>query len=390
MKIIGLLREFYTENRGKAITLMLVFAASIFFLVYVSGAWMYQTDEIQELHQAAAEADYSWAFNGYDGIENRNLIEKIQTFDAVDFVAYWQESSWCIEEHDTNMNMMWISQEQYARDPLPISEGTVRMDHSASEIYVVDTTGQYGPGDCLKMTSVDGSQTVTVKVCASIAPESRYLGFTSAAQTIEVEDLFVDTSMIGFYMVGGDCSLINDWFYYRNCLVYYCNDATEQSRQEVREFLVEKGYYSPVEEIIQNSWNQLLPTLKQTMTLPVICMGIAIFAFWVMEVLFLHRKKTVYALMMLCGAKRSTLIGISTFGMVLITLPGIVFGACFMRNIAFFQERWRNIFSEILITRAMYMGLSGVLLAVVVIGMLTAWMELRRTTPIEEYRRTGL
>lgn len=256
----------------------------------------------------------------------------------------------------------------------------------------------FRPGQMIDLTLLDllGEPLLTVeaKVIGNDTTPTVGLTLQSQAQEINAYMLFQRVHNILFiresdYTRLADSSLLD---YPNNFLVIFREDATDEEKQQVLDFLDQRGFYQSFETIRQNSEATLSQQLRQDMPRPLSMLLVSAFAMIAVSVLLTQKQMRDYQVYFLVGYSRRKCFW-NTF--VAIFVLGIVAGGVNLLYLLYQQfsvvvfSTFSNALSD---PTYLVMGSSAwyILLFVVVSALLSTLIPfamLRKRSSIELYRR---
>lgn len=407
MKRLALLFEFYRKNLVAVVLLLVIMIASLFYFVNFLGLVGYHTYPMQLMEQLGQQDGiYFMAADSMEDIMTSHTTAynefRTQDFSAVKAVVSPGNAKAsvknvpvvnvvvCNEDYIQEFNFVdhgqWFSSAEGDPDsPLEIVVGGLSM-------------AGFRPGQMIDLTLLDlwGEPLLTVeaKVIGNDTTPTVGLSLQSQAQEINAYMLFQRVHNILFiresdYTRLADSSLLD---YPNNFLVIFREDATDEEKQQVLDFLDQRGFYQSFETIRQNSEATLSQQLRQDMPRPLSMLLVSAFAMIAVSVLLTQKQMRDYQVYFLVGYSRRKCFW-NTF--VAIFVLGIVAGGVNLLYLLYQQfsvvvfSTFSNALSD---PTYLVMGSSAwyILLFVVVSALLSTLIPfamLRKRSSIELYRR---
>ena len=181
--------------------------------------------------------------------------------------------------------------------------------------------------------------------------------------------------------------LVEEGGYHQNCLVKLHADAAPEQVAQVEEYLISKGSFITSEELLQNTDRAIAAEMRRNLPLPLFLLVVSFVSLLSVSMLLVQKTLPEHGVYRLCGCSRQ-----ESFSMLLlgISLMGLVGGALVMEYVALCPwltaRGWIIQENSILDARLLpwiasctliYWGMQG----------LVCWLQMRKSTPVEHYRR---
>lgn len=181
--------------------------------------------------------------------------------------------------------------------------------------------------------------------------------------------------------------LVEEGGYHQNCLVKLHADATSEQVAQVEEYLISRGSFITSEELLQNTDRAITAEMRRNLPLPLFLLVVSFVSLLSVSMLLVQKTLPEHAVYRLCGCSRQ-----ESFSMLLlgISLMGLVGGALVMEYVALCPwltaQGWIIQENSILDARLLPWIASFTL---IYSGMpvLLCWLQMRKSTPVEHYRR---
>ncbi len=386
MKTIHLLKEFFSGHILKLAVLAIVFFAVLFYLLQVIGSYLYQTESVRFLEEYGTGADYSYTFIFIDSEANEEKLEKLKGFPGVSYVLYEEHA--VVSDGNESYTIIHYTEEMQKYMPITLKSGSWDDETDSESISLVApeylAKGEAG----FNFISEDGTSEVSAKITGTIDSTCTYFAFDSSSSNTVADTIVwhIDTYLAGdeaFKQLSSYGVVeIKNRFY-----VFYESDATEEEKENVRAYMSDSGYYVSVSDVIDNTWEQLEPVLKQQVLIPAFCAGVAVIAYIVIQILLLYQKLQEYSLYYLCGAKKRTLISVSTLGMGMVSLIPAVINMVWLLWYENFKATLPAGYQTMLFPASVYLVIIGIWLLILLLVFVTTYSMLYKVNPAEFYRR---
>lgn len=181
--------------------------------------------------------------------------------------------------------------------------------------------------------------------------------------------------------------LVEEGGYHQNCLVKLHADAAPEQVAQVEEYLISKGSFITSEELLQNTDRAIAAEMRRNLPLPLFLLVVSFVSLLSVSMLLVQKTLPEHGVYRLCGCSRQ-----ESFSMLLlgISLMGLVGGALVMEYVALCPwltaQGWIIQENSILDARLLPWIASFTL---IYSGMpvLLCWLQMRKSTPVEHYRR---
>lgn len=181
--------------------------------------------------------------------------------------------------------------------------------------------------------------------------------------------------------------LVEEGGYHQNCLVKLHADATSEQVAQVEEYLISRGSFITSEELLQNTDRAITTEMRRNLPLPLFLLVVSFVSLLTVSMLLVQKTLPEHAVYRLCGCSRR-----ESFSMLLlgIGLMGFVGGGLVMGYVVLCPwlaaQEWIVQENSILDARLLPWIASFTL---IYSGMpvLLCWLQMRKSTPVEHYRR---
>ena len=181
--------------------------------------------------------------------------------------------------------------------------------------------------------------------------------------------------------------LVEEGGYHQNCLVKLHADATSEQVAQVEEYLVSKGSFITSEELLQNTDRAIAAEMRRNLPLPLFLLVVSFVSLLSVSILLVQKTLPEHGVYRLCGCSRR-----ESFSMLLlgIGLMGFVGGGLDMGYVVLCPwlaaQEWIVQENTILDARLLP-WLASFTLICSGVPVLLCWLQMRKFTPVEHYRR---
>lgn len=181
--------------------------------------------------------------------------------------------------------------------------------------------------------------------------------------------------------------LVEEGGYHQNCLVKLHADAAPEQVAQVEEYLISKGSFITSEELLQNTDRAIAAEMRRNLPLPLFLLVVSFVSLLSVSILLVQKTLPEHGVYRLCGCSRR-----ESFSMLLlgIGLMGFVGGGLVMGYVVLCPwlaaQEWIVQENTILDARLLPWLASFTLICSGVPALL-CWLQMRKFTPVEHYRR---
>lgn len=181
--------------------------------------------------------------------------------------------------------------------------------------------------------------------------------------------------------------LVEEGGYHQNCLVKLHADATSEQVAQVEEYLISRGSFITSEELLQNTDRAITAEMRRNLPLPLFLLVVSFVSLLSVSILLVQKTLPEHGVYRLCGCSRR-----ESFSMLLlgIGLMGFVGGGLVMGYVVLCPwlaaQEWIVQENTILDARLLP-WLASFTLICSGVPVLLCWLQMRKFTPVEHYRR---
>lgn len=335
MKRIVILLELYRKNLLAVLLVLLLMTCSLFYMIELFGYLRYQTYSLRQLEKMGfSDGVYVMAADGFDQWEKNqtSTYDEVvsQDFPAVNMIINpsYSYSNWngysvnivvCDQSFIENFSFSdqgeWFSNDTHTPSQVP---EIVVGGFLFSDISVGDTIQLYERSDDGNILSYADAYVIGKDNEPTMAFD---LGYT--ASSVAADKLFTNCNNI-IYMTQESLLRLkgyDDSNKHNNFIITFQTNASSKEKQEVLDYLTQKGRYVTFDEIRSFSQEDISTRLRSDLPRPLFLLGISIFSMISISVLLTEKQMKDYLIYYLVGYNRrksfcNTFVGIMGIGLI--------------------------------------------------------------------------
>lgn len=184
-----------------------------------------------------------------------------------------------------------------------------------------------------------------------------------------------------------DAFLEDSNLYHENCMIKLREDITAAERQEVEEFLLSKGSFLYFNTILENTEKEILNEIKRNLPLPLFLLSVSLVSLVSVSVIMVQKMLPAHSIYRLCGCSRGSSLRILLSGVGLIGIMGGIITTCYVIMYPTLLKYGVVLPEASIINTDLIPAVMGIVTLAIFAPILVIWVQTRRWSPLEEYRR---
>ena len=184
-----------------------------------------------------------------------------------------------------------------------------------------------------------------------------------------------------------DAFLEDSNLYHENCMIKLREDITAAERQEVEEFLLSKGSFLYFNTILENTEKEILNEIKRNLPFPLFLLSVSLVSLVSVSVIMVQKMLPAHSIYRLCGCSRGSSLRILFSGVGLIGIMGGIITTCYVIMYPTLLKYGVVLPEASIINTDLIPAVMGIVTLAIFAPILVIWVQTRRWSPLEEYRR---
>lgn len=380
MKVLIMLKMFYSRMKGISITLGVIMSFAIFMVCLMQGNYDYSMKDIRYINKIVGNADLYMQFISWrDNQKTVDLIDELNKIKGINKVYY----NVTVYMEDTNRSYV------ISYCPKEVITDIFNCQLEDSNMECISTYSDILEGQKLNLVRCNTDIHYEINVKKAYTNEFKYLSYgTSGSVSVltvdnllrSKETLFIPVENIKDIMID-DISLANI-----NCYVLYDDNLTNEQKENIRESVSSNFTCIPMSRVISNTKEVVNETIERRLYIPRIAICIVTFACCVVTLLVITQKMKEYAIYYLCGCSKFRLLSICIIGISLLIVIPVILNLLIIIYYEKYISYYIN-FGEVLFsTRQVLISLGFLVVTAGLSGIIEAIM-IAKMSPLELYRR---
>lgn len=410
MKKLKFFSLFYRQSPIAVLILCLIMTASVFNMVEFIGTYTYYTDSLKMFDEITTEDGIYFMPSTLEEQFGDKIYDALlaQQFPAIEGVICPSHSYVGYQEIAANIK---IYDNEYMK----------AVQHDELQWFAIDDTAKTGPIDIVLSGYYFNDVSVGDVIDLSVyhldntfwkTEQGRVIGKDNNFHQLALghsgptmsTDLLFDTAHNEIYMTAESYKRLYEIADIReyalrpkNMLLCFTPESTEAERQQVLDYIAEKGHYQTFEEIRETSRQAINQQLRQELPMPLFMLVVSTVAMLSISILLTDKQMQDYRIYYLAGcSRRKSFVNI----LAGIGLIGLVAGVLNSIYIALFPYIYTNIFSSLslsvednykytffILNTNVILYVAVYILGAILLSTAIPFLLMRKQTAIDVYRR---
>ncbi len=397
MRNIKLILMFYKRSILASLTLFVLLTVTVYSLMEVVATYshiiytknMFENSDLKNSAYFSSSA-FDDAVMSDEEVDIELLVSDIRaSLEEIPAVSATISTKGFSVISDDIYNFMICDSILIERIPLSLRSGDWTAENIGDAVPVVISNNAIAKNIGERFT-VQGCEFIVTGVMGG----SGYLpSFSTGSDSIYTDDILEKFPLIVIEDTEENRGkLENNFEYYSHftsphMLVLFDRDSTEQQRDTAIVEIEKQGYVNSYEEIIENTNIRIEQQIRSLLSTPVFLSIISLMSFLSVSVIFVMNKHKEYAVYYLAGSSKRRTIAITSVCIGFIGLLAYLVNLLYIAVYFYFAGMGRlmsttvNYDNSILLFGVLY------LILVVILAVFIPWLMLRKTSPLEIYRR---